>query len=99
MGILKEFPLYLPNRRRGILLIPSPMTPDEFRLLEMQIDGAIDIARQLWIVEEQLLPRTDEQPAAVTTLRDGTQIEHIGDKGHVRVRPATEQPAENVDYE
>lgn len=52
-----NFPLYLPNKKQGFLVLPSPLTEAEFGMLEEQVNNALWIAKEVFI--------EDEQPAAI----------------------------------
>jgi len=63
----KSFPMYVSRRKEAVLHVPQTMTVEEFELLKMQVDQAIDILRQTSIIEP-------EQPA--------TSAESAEDKKH-----------------
>jgi len=60
----ERFPLYLPNGRQGVLVLPSPLTEAELGMLEEQINNALWIAKEVFV--EPQPPATTPAPIAAS---------------------------------
>ena len=62
--MVNRFPLYLPNKRQGLLALPFPLTEAELGMLEGQINNALWVAKQTFV-------DSAPEPAATWKPEDG----------------------------